>query len=202
MYRDSRFYLSKNKNPSTHIFKPEPDEYKGLARNEFLCLDIAEKLSFSVPKHYLIQKNRQEGLLVERFDRKCVDGIIYPIHAEDFCQIAGLADTRKYQTRSPFSPYFFDGITLFSTILLEHGLDCREELAKRCVLSYFLANTDAHAKNYSILYSESGLILSPVYDFVSILAQGNFEPYMAMDIGGELNIYKITRNNFFEFEKK
>lgn len=74
-------------------------------------------------------------------------------------------------------------------------MDCREELA-------FLANTDAHAKNYSILYSESGLSLSPVYDVVSILAQGNFEPYLAMDIGGELNINKINRNTFFEFEEK
>ena len=65
--------------------------------------------------------------------------------------------------------------------------------------NYLIKNTDAHCKNFSLLYvpTQDGytLQLSPLYDLNSMHIY-NVEPIMAMSYGDELNYYKIRWEQF------
>src|SRR4051795_12433025 len=57
----------------------------------------------------------------------------------------------------------------------------------RAVLtSFLLGNSDAHGKNFSLLYDPAGGVrLAPLYDVVSTAIYDGLTPRLAMAIGGE-----------------
>jgi len=56
-----------------------------------------------------------------------------------------------------------------------------------------LGNSDGHAKNLSIIYSDDGVKLAPLYDLVSTRQYKRLDRKLAMGVGGRQNPDEIGR---------
>lgn len=71
------------------------------------------------------------------------------------------------------------------------------------LVDLLLGNSDAHGKNFSLLYAEDGLRLAPLYDIVSVAvydAEGSdIDIDMAMSIGTEFTPEAVTEADWSDF---
>jgi serine/threonine-protein kinase HipA len=105
-------------------------------------------------------------LAVDRFDRKGGQ----PVHMEDACQLLTLMPGKKYSG--------IDKFIKFIRILDRFGTKGSEDVQQffiRQTVNTLLGNSDAHLKNFSVLYpDEEGLELSPAYDILCVAALPGF----------------------------
>jgi serine/threonine-protein kinase HipA len=150
--------------PSTHILKPEIERYANTVENEAFCMRVARQLGFVVAKVETIMVDERPVLVVERYDRTVnADGSVARTHQEDFCQAFGMPPERKYQE---------DGGPTLERIasVLQDVADpgASETFLRALTLNVALGNCDAHAKNFSLLHTETGALrLAPLYDVMS-----------------------------------
>jgi serine/threonine-protein kinase HipA len=171
--------------PSNCLLKPEHERFEGLAVNETFCMRVAAAAGNEAAATELLELGGFRCLYSERFDRIVdADGTTLRLHQEDMCQALGLLPTQKYE--------FDDGPSVASVIaLLRRQPSSRIALDVnafvRAVLTCFLlGNSDAHGKNYSLLYDPvAGVRLAPLYDVVSTAVYDDLTPRLAMAIGGE-----------------
>jgi serine/threonine-protein kinase HipA len=171
--------------PSNCLLKPEHERFDGLAANEAFCMKVAAAAGNEVASTELLELDGIRCLFSERFDRAVdADGATVRLHQEDMCQAVGLLPTQKYEAE--------DGPSVASVIALLRrqsspriALDVNAFV--RAVLTCFLlGNSDAHGKNFSLLYDpEAGVRLAPLYDVVSTAVYDGLTPRLAMAIGGE-----------------
>jgi serine/threonine-protein kinase HipA len=179
--------------PSSHILKPElPDsEYPGLATNEYFCMCLAARCGLSTASVELITAAGRPCLVVERFDREQWTWPHRRVHQEDLCQALGLTPDFKYQKEGWRLPSY----RALADLLDEHGpspgLD-RLAGAQAAVFHYLVGNSDAHAKNISLVHTVAGVRLAPLYDVVSTTAYPDLSTELALSIGDELNPDAIT----------
>ena len=84
--------------PSTHILKPEPDRFPGLATNEIFCMTLAQAVGLNTPNTEYRPIGKKSCILVQRYDRATDEtGGTARLHQEDFCQALGFPPERKYQ---------------------------------------------------------------------------------------------------------
>lgn len=150
--------------PSTHILKPEIERFANTVENEAFCMRVARHAGLSVANVETILVDGRPVLVVERFDRIVeATGAVRRIHQEDLCQALGMAPERKYEQ---------DGGPALAGIARVLG-DVAEPAAPQMLLralalNIAIGNCDAHAKNLSLLHSESGALrLAPLYDLLS-----------------------------------
>ena len=63
-----------------------------------------------------------------------------------------------------------------------------------------IGNTDAHAKNFSLLHYDNGMIqLAPAYDILCTMAYEKHSEWMAMKIGSAIRISVVNKANWEEF---
>ena len=128
-------------------------------------------------------------IIVERFDRFRAKGVVRRIHQEDMCQ--ALAVRKKYQQEG--GPGIFDIMNLLQ--FSNSPETDRDRFMRAQVLNYIIAGTDAHARNYSIVYAPGGAFrLAPLYDVISDLPytkKGGAKSSLAMTIGGKRIISEI-----------
>ena len=105
---------------------------------------------------------------MERFDRyrDKRDGLIKRIHQEDCCQALGVHPNRKYQSEGgPGIPEIMDLLRFTKAPDID-----RDRFMRAQAFNGLIGGTDAHAKNYSILYEPGGAFrLMPLYDLISFL---------------------------------
>lgn len=79
----------------------------------------------------------------------------------------------KYQPSDSSISYLSTISNLLDYSSINPGLE-KTELAKRVVFNYVIGNTDAHLKNYSLLYNKewTASSLSPLYDITCIPLTG------------------------------
>ena len=108
-------------------------------------------------------------LAVDRFDR----GPSAAVHVEDACQALTMRPEQKYAKREKF-------VRLLQLLnrLSRKSIDDVRQFITRQVVNTLLANSDAHLKNFSLIY-HNGLDpeLSPAYDIVCVSALHNFAGY-------------------------
>lgn len=75
------------------------------------------------------------------------------MHQEDFCQALGFSTYMKYQPSDSNISYLSTIANLLNFTSF-HPVSEKTELAKRVVFNYVIGNTDAHLKNYSLLYNK------------------------------------------------
>lgn len=194
------FSLPLNGLPSTHILKPEPRRFPGLAEGEAWAMRVAAHVTPAARVALLKLDGAPPTLCVERFDR-VLDGEGTPvrrIHQEDCAQALGVDVDRKYATQgSPkkSDPSFRRIAMLFDT----YCEDSHEQLLRlfdQMVVNVVLGNTDAHAKNYSIMHPRPGWIaLSPLYDVVPAAEITPGVRHMGMRIANQLSIDKVERKH-------
>lgn len=171
--------------PSNCLLKPEHERFEGLAVNEAFCMRVAAAAGNEVATTELLEFDGARCLYSERFDRTVdADGATVRLHQEDMCQALGLLPTQKYEAE--------EGPSVASVIaLLRRQPSSRIALdvnafVRAVLTSFLLGNSDAHGKNFSLLYDPAtGVRLAPLYDVVSTAVYDGLTPRLAMAIGGE-----------------
>ncbi|MDX9868462.1 MAG: type II toxin-antitoxin system HipA family toxin [Kiritimatiellia bacterium] len=179
---DGRVALPLGDTPSTHIIKPEPLRFPGLAANEFFCMTLAKAVGLKVAEVKRFAVGDKPCLLLQRYDRTVAsDGTVTRIHQEDFCQALGFPPEHKYQQEG--GPLLRDCVALLREWSTAPVLDLRDFIDGQ-IFNVLIGNADAHGKNYSMLYQGGQRRLAPFYDLVCTLAWPELSKTPAMKIGG------------------
>jgi serine/threonine-protein kinase HipA len=168
-----RWHLPHGATPTTHIFKLPLGLVGNLqadmthsVENEWLSHKLVSALGFDVANTEMGQFGRQKALIVERFDRRWMEGgrWIARLPQEDFCQATGLPGDMKYESDG--------GPGLRACLALLAGSSRARDDSLRFVLVqlafWLMAAIDGHAKNFSIFLERGGgYHLTPLYDVLS-----------------------------------
>jgi len=182
-----KWHLPLGATPTTHILKlplglvgGRNADMRTSVPNEWLCAKILHAFGLEVANTDMTQFEDQQALVVERFDRRwqaiphgaqdktgfkpSKGSWIARLPQEDFCQIAGLPPTAKYEADGG------PGIALALRYL--DNSDNKTADKKSFVLAqlafWLLAATDGHAKNFSIAINRGGTYqMTPLYDVLS-----------------------------------
>lgn len=151
--------------PSTVIIKPDNPRLPGIVENEAYCLTLAGRIGIQAAETGIIQAGDHKALAVLRFDRKAGSGGgIHRLHQEDFAQANGLYPNQKYERGS------VPGLDLKTLLATRRHLPANDalKLIDQVIFNILVANTDAHAKNYSIILGGERR-LAPLYDVSTVL---------------------------------
>lgn len=145
--------------PSTHIVKPQPQNLRDLRDVELATMRLAQMCGLAVPSSGVLSVRGHDAYIVERFDRVVRNGSIARLRQEDLLQAMGLSGRLKYD------------VGVDDVLDLLHRLDASDELTyawlERYAFNISSANSDAHAKNYSLMLDDGDVRLAPVYDAVA-----------------------------------
>ena len=153
--------------PSTHILKPSPKEAPSFAVMEHLCLETASNLGLEAARSEVQEFAGHPVLIVERYDREGDGGSYRRVHQEDFCQAMGVPPELKYERMGGGASLMNCGDMLYETTT-----NARHQVSKFCdalLYVWMTVNTDAHAKNYSIIITPEERTLAPLYDLSTAL---------------------------------
>lgn len=202
-----QWYLPLGLAPSTHIVKQSHIRFDNIVLNEQLAQMTAAKCGIRVPKSFIINtgKGGEDDVLLatERYDRVMdpaageIDGLPKPyrLHQEDFAQVMGIPAYMKYeQSDDGFLTRMFDVLREYSSDPIKDEL----RLWDTIVFDYLVGNTDAHLKNFSLLYSPDlkSMRLSPAYDIVSTSVYEQSTRELAIRIGGASTIDEVRHEDF------
>jgi serine/threonine-protein kinase HipA len=204
---DGTWYIPRGGAASTHIIKQGNIRYEDIVQNERLMLMTAEALGIEVPSSEIVSckgQGKDRFLLAsERYDRSLagsvrkIDGMNCPLrlHQEDFGQAMGVSAANKYEHLGKHH------MRDMFRVLREKSASPIEDQIKLwdiVVFNYLIGNTDAHIKNFSIIYDENmrSARLAPAYDLVSTIIYDNQADDMAFAIGGVGKWEDIDRSAF------
>jgi serine/threonine-protein kinase HipA len=185
--------ISIRKKAKSYILKLSSSEFPDLIYNESSCLRLARQCGLIVNKTEIVKdKNSQEALLVERFDRErdqLGKGWVR-FHQEDACQFTNRYPADKYLISFQ---EIADEIARLSTSPEIEILN----LLKLKAFSYLIGNGDFHAKNVSLIQRHQGDIcgLTPFYDIICTALYGDTKMAL-MFLGKNQN---LKRKMFIEF---
>ena len=174
--------------PSTHIFKPATSRHRYLNALEAATLQFASRsgLLLAAPAEVLTFKS-QDSFVTQRWDREVhPDEPSIALPAEDLCQAVGILgkDDGKYQA---------DLATLVRFVGELSGEVERDRLLAQIGFNSAIGNSDAHARNYSIVQTSTGWVTSPIYDtFPTALVSPRYGTGFALPVGGARNRHEIT----------
>lgn len=191
---NGEWYLPLNGSPSTHILKPtRTGSLSSLVQNEYICMKLAKSFGLPVPDVDLLNIAEKDIFVVERYDRVKEADSILRLHQEDFCQALGIMSTSKYQNDG--GPGIAD---IFKTILKVCTVPALEsqKFLRYVLFNYVIGNCDSHGKNYSLLYKNNRIELSPLYDVVSTIIYSGLTEKLSMKIGKHYEIQKVTQEDF------
>lgn len=195
-----RIGLPLNGTPSSHILKPAMQAIEASVTNEGFCMALAEAMQLKPASALMHKVGDHEFLLVERYDR-LVDsqGDRQRLHQEDFCQALGVVSEMKYQNEGgPNLAQCFDLVRRLTRPSAPHVL----RLLDYVIFNALIGNHDAHGKNFSLLYSAKGPVLSPFYDTLSTAVYPKLALKMAMKIGGKYKFTEVYARHWEQFAQE
>ena len=197
---DHKVAIPKGHTPSTHLIKPGITGFDFTVQNEYFCMRLAQKIGLKTPDVSILKLLDEEFYVVERYDRLISNGLIKRLHQEDFCQILNIPPEIKYENEGgPSLKDCFNALEQFIRKGQMPGMD-KLRLLKLVFFNYIIGNTDAHGKNFSILYLDRGITLAPCYDLLSTLVYSkSLKDKMAMKIGGQYDNPFIQKKNWEKF---
>lgn len=173
--------------PSTHIVKlsrPADSLAADLIDTEVAALALARGCGLSTVEAHLEDFAGHRTVVVERYDRRTrPDGSVERIHQEDGAQLLGL-DTRisenKFQWGRPLP-----SLRALAQRLVAMGDVRPTSLLALTTFNLALGNTDAHAKNISVVHHDDGsVVLAPAYDVAMHRHHRHASSRFAMDVDG------------------
>ena len=175
--------------PSTFILKPEVSRLWGSAHNEAFCLALARAAQIDACQAEVRHFGKCAALLVTRYDRVQESNDVRRIHQEDFCQALGMPPSRKYERNQAGlpGPSAVDCLRLIGQVVSSRPpAAARIAFLEALVFNVMIQNTDAHAKNYSLLIHAGDKVdLAPLYDLVSAHPYTTLTRNLAMGIDGK-----------------
>lgn len=188
--------------------------YVGLPEVECATMDWATAAGFDVPEHRTVDVHELVGIAdwvgdsapkafaIRRFDRLTSGD---KVHQEDLCQALGLHPANKFGNFPRVVS--FDGVLRFVTDL--SGESMGREMARRMGFVIASGNSDAHLKNWSLLWNGSAQpVLTPCYDLVATVAwptvlgwelEGG--PSLALRLGREWRFERLKTSVLAELAK-
>jgi serine/threonine-protein kinase HipA len=192
-----RVGLPKGGQPSTHILKPAIASVENSVWNEGYCLALSKTLGLATAASHILQVADRHVLLVERYDRRFNDDApAARIHQEDFCQALGVAPELKYQNEG--GPGFQACFELLRRATRPSAPQVLR-LLDAVIFNTLIGNHDAHAKNFSLLYTIQGPVLAPLYDVLSTAVYAQLTPKMAMKLGSKYRFDEIQPRHWEQF---
>lgn len=180
---------------------PSPD-YSDLIQNEYAMMTWARLAGFDVPECELVPSEAIGGLpeemriaghqvyVIRRFDR--LDG--RRIHQEDFAQVTG---------RYPDDKYVLSFDQVGAVIRLTIGEPAFDEFVRRIVLMLAMGNSDAHLKNWALLYRDARTpALAPLYDLVCTAAYPNIDGGLALSLSSVRSPKEVDDRRLVHLAKK
>jgi serine/threonine-protein kinase HipA len=167
-----------------YIFKPPSDKFPEMPENEHVTMRMAEALGIRVvPSSLILLSSGELSYITKRVDRKETGE---KIHMIDMFQITEAFDKYKgsmekvgralgsYSSNTLLDKTFYLDLVLFA---------------------FLTGNNDMHLKNFSMIESPSGWVLSPAYDLlnVAIVLPEDTEE-LALTLGGKKK--KLKREHF------
>jgi len=195
-----RIGLPRNGTPSSHILKPAIESVEASVRNEGFCMALAQAMQLKPARAQIHKVGDREFLLVERYDRVVTsEGSRQRLHQEDFCQAMGVVPEMKYQNEGgPDLTQCFDLLRRVTRPSALHVL----RLFDYVIFNALIGNHDAHGKNFSLLYSDDAMALSPCYDLLSTAIYPNLAQKMAMKIGSKYKFSEIYARHWEQFAQE
>ncbi|EKD77475.1 MAG: hypothetical protein ACD_42C00322G0008 [uncultured bacterium] len=190
--------------PGDFIVKTPSLLYPHVPENEYSMMQLAKLVGISVPDTQLVRVEKLRHLpalnlpdemfayAVKRFDRENNQRI----HIEDFAQVFSVKPEKKYEATN------YDTMAKLILSLLADPEKQFSEFLRRLFFMVLIGNTDAHLKNWSLIYRDGVTAeLSPGYDFVSTL------PYLknrelALNFAKQKNFYAIDQAVLKYFSKR
>ncbi|MBT2334209.1 HipA domain-containing protein [Variovorax paradoxus] len=183
---------SVGQSPTTHILKPDTRQarYRPSAINEFACMKLARSLRLPVPDAWLL-RIPEAAYVVARYDRLLAAGNIVSLHQIDGCQLLGHGAGWKYQRMGGL-------VSIALLVKALRGLGVRGidllQFQRWVMFNYLIGNSDAHAKNVSVLIDDKGFSLAPFYDLLCVRAYG--DTGLALFIGDEETFDSVGRHSW------
>ncbi len=172
-----------------YIFKPPNENYPEMPENEHLTMRMAEVFEIKVVPSTLIRlKSGELSYLTKRIDRKS-DGT--KVHMLDMFQITEAFD--KYRSSMERIGKALDAHT--SNKLLD-----KLYFFEIALFSFLTGNNDMHLKNFSMIQTDIGWSLAPVYDLLNVaIVNPEDSEELALTIAGKKK--KFARVHFEDFGK-
>ena len=192
-----RIGLPLNGVPSTHILKPAIRAVEDSVTNEGFCLAVAEAMRLNPARSRIHTVGDRRFLMVERYDRiPQTDGHRLRLHQEDFCQALGIVPEMKYQNEG--GPSLADCFALLRRVTRPSAPQLLR-LFDYVIFNTLIGNHDAHAKNFSLLYSGDCVVLAPCYDVLSTAVYPSLTPKMVMKIGSKSKFSEVEARHWEQF---
>lgn len=181
---EGAIYIPTGGSPSTHILKPESHRLWGGVQNEAFCLTLARRAGVPAAPVTTGRDGSRSYLLVTRYDRSPRGDKWHRLHQEDFCQALALLPSAKYQSNQTRvrGPTLVD---LASVVRRHAGALDVLRLLDAAVFNVIACNTDAHAKNYSLIITARGASLAPLYDVMCGEVWEGITRNLAQKVGGQ-----------------
>ena len=195
-----RICIPMNGSPSTHILKPDSPRLPGGVQNEAFCLTLGRRLKIPTPELTTGVAGKRTYLLTKRYDRTDVGGRWRRLHQEDFCQALGVPPSAKYESNRTGTP----GPSLKDMFdVTRKRMPATEilRLLDMVILNVLCGNTDAHAKNYSIMIRGNGATLAPAYDIMCGEVWGGVTKHLAQKIAGKSRGDQLTAEDWQRFSR-
>lgn len=202
--QNQRLTLPKYGEYGDYIVKTPFYQYANVPENEYSMMQLAESIGIEVPETELVPLEQLEGLpkmnfqhekwayVVKRFDRDKHRRI----HIEDFAQVINVREDRKYTATN------YDTIGRLIYDLFKDSASQIEELVRRLTFNLLIGNTDAHLKNFSVIYRDGKMPeLSPAYDLISTLSYINNRD-AGLNMAKQKYFYDINMETFRYFAKR
>jgi serine/threonine-protein kinase HipA len=185
------------------IVKLPSPRFEAVPENEFAMMTLARAAGIDVPEVRLVPTADVGGLprdlpeafgqslAVRRFDRTATGE---RVHIEDFAQVFGVYPEEKY-TKASYG-------SIARVLWLETGEEGITELTRRLVFNVLSGNSDAHLKNWSLIYPDGRTPrLAPAYDLVGVV------PYipddgLALSLGDTKAFSHVDPDRFRRFAEK
>lgn len=203
LLRDKKLTLPAKDESGDLIVKFDTPTFPQLPENEFSMLTWARAAGFDVPECRLHDADDVVGLprryipegsrllAIRRYDRS-PEG---RIHQEDFAQAVGLPPGKKYEQIT-----YEVMARLVRRFIDEEAVD---ELVRRLVFIIACGNSDAHLKNWSLVYPDGiRARWSPLYDQVATIAWKDPARALALKLAGVKDFARIDRSTFERFAQK
>ncbi len=197
VFDGARIGLPLNGAPSSHILKPPIHVVEDSVINEGFCMALAEAMQLKPAKSKIHQVLDRSFLLVDRYDRLTVaEGQRQRLHQEDFCQALGVVPEMKYQNEG--GPNLEQCFALVRSATRPSAPQVLR-LLDYVVFNALVGNHDAHAKNFSLLYSDKAPVLAPLYDVLSTAVYPTLTQKMAMKIGSKYEFSEVQARHWEQF---
>lgn len=170
LLHEGKWWKPHGTTPTTHIFKtslgtlPNGLDLSNSVENEFYCLKLMAAFGLPANAVEMRQFGKTKALVIERFDRRTLDGRLLRIPQEDCCQALSIPPTRKYQSEG--GPGMVDILTLLKGS--DTPAEDQKKFLKAQILFWLLGATDGHAKNFSLFVGPGGRFnMTPIYDVLT-----------------------------------